>query len=167
MPTQLATVRHDAVVISKDHDARFVVPGILGGAAILTLAAVVFGFHSSNPQTKSPEFIGAGVLMEAILLPLAIWAAGPCELHLDPKNRRYRFLSGLPLLARTVEGPYTDIAAMIIRPSDNRTPGNKLEIEWAVAGRKTVYVRQLTLEQSYAMQNTIQNKAGLPLVWKT
>ena len=71
MPTQRVAAPQEGVMISKERDVRYGFSGLMVVAAILTLVGVVFGFYSSNPQTKGPEFIGADILLEAILLPLA------------------------------------------------------------------------------------------------
>ena len=173
MPTQIVGSHTDhKFVISKDPGTRYGVAGILGTLFLLGLLTMVLGpLFEPNSNVNSPLMIGKASIVGVLALLTSIYFIGPCEIHFDSHTRRYRFISGLPFLVRTVEGPYEDIAAIVIRPYPNKkgrdARGNRLAIEWTVPGRKTAYIRFLTQTQSYALQDEIKQKTGLPVTWET
>jgi len=175
MPTQVMVGHSDTVVIAKETSARYGLLMILGPLVLLMVLTEVLGsIFSPESKVNSPTILAMTGVVGLISLVISVGNMGPCEIHLDPHTRRYRFISGLPLFVRTMEGPYEDIAAFVISPyySDRNARGrnttaNKVEIQWAVPGRKTSYIRWLNLSAAYQVKDAIEKQAGLPLVWTT
>jgi hypothetical protein len=98
---------------------------------------------------------------------IALGISGPSEVRFDAQHQTYYLTKGIPLLAKTVHGPFDDVKAVVCKivTSNRGITTYGIYIDWNNANHNPTLITGTRLAEAYPILDEVKTKLNIPTRW--